>query len=179
MKLFSNVTTLSTILPWMILLLIHKTDLYKLKEEKNHQASFQGSIWDTFQKSGQAFAWDPDNAYMPATKLWSWRSCDRSNDFFFPSPSAPPARVHVVGGPWPAAKSCGAAHCLCPKRWGRDGRAKARKLAGWDKDSLVSEGNKTKQTTKPNQNKQCKGSHWLVTASKNPLPCFLLLTTMS
>lgn len=56
MKLFSNVTTLSTILPWMILLLIHKTDLYKLKEEKNHQALFQGSIWDTFQKSGQAFA---------------------------------------------------------------------------------------------------------------------------
>lgn len=34
MKFFSNVTTLSTMLPWMILLLIHKPDLYKLKAKR-------------------------------------------------------------------------------------------------------------------------------------------------
>lgn len=68
MEFFSNVTTLSTMLPWMILLLIHKPDLYKLKA-KRKALHFRAVSGTYFRKVVRPFASDPDDASMPVSNL--------------------------------------------------------------------------------------------------------------
>lgn len=87
MKFFSNVTTLSTMLPWMILLLIHKPDLYKLKA-KRKALHFRAVSGTYFRKVVRPLPQTRTmllclcQTYDPETPV----TAERSNDSGLPSP---------------------------------------------------------------------------------------------